>query len=108
MRTCPAPRVGIIGVGYWGSKHVRVLQTLDRVASVAVIDTDHERLRPLLKSFPSVRGFTSLDAALPHVDALVIAGDLYDGRAVAQDYRRELDRLFPLRTSGRKAHGSEP
>jgi len=73
MKTCSAPRVGIVGVGYWGSKHVRVLHGLDRVPSVAVIDTRPERLGPLLRSFPSVRGFTSLDAALPHVDAVVVA-----------------------------------
>lgn len=73
MKSCPDPRVGIIGVGYWGSKHVRVLHSLERVSSVVVIDTSEERLRPLLKSFPSLRGFTDLDAALPHVDALVVA-----------------------------------
>jgi predicted dehydrogenase len=73
MMARPAPRVGVIGTGYWGSKHVRVLAGLERVASVAIIDTREERLRPLLRAFPSVRPFTSLDAALPHVDALVVA-----------------------------------
>ncbi|MEX5718533.1 Gfo/Idh/MocA family protein [Geodermatophilus maliterrae] len=73
MKPCPDPRVGIIGVGYWGSKHVRVLHSLESVSSVAIIDSREERLRPLVKSFPSLRGFTDLDAALPHVDALVIA-----------------------------------
>jgi predicted dehydrogenase len=73
MKTNTAPRIGVIGVGYWGSKHVRVLNGLEQVSSVAVIDTREERLRPLLKAYPSMQGFTSLEAALPHIDALVVA-----------------------------------
>ena len=64
MKSCPAPRVGVVGVGYWGPKHVRVLQTLDHVESVAVIDTREDRLRPLVRSFPSVRPYPSLEAAI--------------------------------------------
>src|SRR4051794_21836405 len=37
-------RVGVIGCGYWGSKHVRVLHGLDGVANVALIDERRERL----------------------------------------------------------------
>jgi len=69
----PALRVGVVGTGYWGSKHVRVLCGLDGVASVAVIDNREERLLPLARSFPSVRTFSRLADALPHVDALVVA-----------------------------------
>jgi predicted dehydrogenase len=73
MRTGRSFRVGVIGVGYWGSKHVRVLQALDRVTSVVLIDQREERLRPLQRTFPSARAFTDLQAALPHIDALIIA-----------------------------------
>jgi predicted dehydrogenase len=73
MRTQSAPRVGVVGVGYWGSKHVRVLHGLERVSSVAVIDPRHERLHALTKTFPSVLAFTTLEAALPAVDAVVVA-----------------------------------
>jgi predicted dehydrogenase len=73
MRTQSAPRVGVVGVGYWGSKHVRVLYGLDRVSSVAIIDPRQERLDALTRTFPSVLPFTSLKAALPAVDALVVA-----------------------------------
>ena len=66
-------RIGVVGVGYWGSKHVRVLHGSDCVASVALIDHHAERLSALTRTFPSSRGFTSLEAALPHVDALVVA-----------------------------------
>jgi predicted dehydrogenase len=73
MQICPAPRIGVVGVGYWGPKHVRVLHNLEQVASVAVIDTREDRLRPLVRSFPSVRSYNDLEAALPDVDALVVA-----------------------------------
>jgi predicted dehydrogenase len=73
MRTETEPRVGVVGVGYWGSKHVRVLHTLERVSSVAMIDEREERLVALMKSFPAARAFTSLEAAFPHVDAVVVA-----------------------------------
>jgi len=73
MRAESAPCIGVIGAGYWGSKHVRVLHSLEGVSSVAVIDPREERLRALTRTFPSARSFTSLDAALPHVDALIVA-----------------------------------
>jgi predicted dehydrogenase len=73
MKTEQSLRVGVIGVGYWGSKHVRVMHAVDRVTSVALIDNREERLRPLLRTFPSARAFTSLQAALPHIDALIVA-----------------------------------
>jgi predicted dehydrogenase len=73
MRMHVQPRVGVIGVGYWGSKHVRVLNALERVSSVAVIDKREERLGALSRSFPSVRAFTSLEMALPQLDAVIVA-----------------------------------
>jgi predicted dehydrogenase len=73
MRTDTAPRVGVVGIGYWGSKHVRILNSLDRVASVAVIDPRQDRLDAITRAFPSVLAFSSLDAALPQIDAVVVA-----------------------------------
>jgi predicted dehydrogenase len=73
MNTIPAPGVGVVGVGYWGSKHVRVLHGLDGVSSVAVIDPRPERLRALARTFPSAKAFSSIEEALPYVDALVVA-----------------------------------
>jgi predicted dehydrogenase len=66
-------RVGVIGSGYWGAKHARVLNALDDVAAVAVIDRDGSKVARLVQSFPGVVGYTSLDEALDHVDAMVIA-----------------------------------
>ena len=64
--------VGVVGVGYWGEKHLRVLQSLAGVEAVAI----DERLPQMPERAHLVaagRGYTSLTAALPHVDAVVIA-----------------------------------
>ncbi len=65
--------VGVIGCGYWGSKHTRVLQALDEVERVVHVDWRADRLLSLARSFPNASAFTSLQAALPHVSAVVIA-----------------------------------
>jgi predicted dehydrogenase len=66
-------RVGVVGCGYWGSKHVRVLSSLEDVDQVAVIDPDVGRLMALARSFPAIKTYRSVDEALGHVDAVIIA-----------------------------------
>jgi predicted dehydrogenase len=66
-------RIGIAGIGYWGSKHVRTMRSLDSVSRVVVIDPSEERVAKLRHSFPEVDGHPDLESALPHIDALVIA-----------------------------------
>jgi predicted dehydrogenase len=66
-------RVGVVGCGYWGSKHVRALLSLESVAKVAVIEPNDERSGALTRTFPGVVSYPSLDLALPHIDAVVIA-----------------------------------
>jgi predicted dehydrogenase len=66
-------RIGVLGCGYWGSKHIRVLQQLTDVDRVVVVDPREERLRTLRRSIPSLQAFPDLDAALDHVDAVVVA-----------------------------------
>jgi predicted dehydrogenase len=66
-------RVGVVGCGYWGAKHVRVLQSLADVEQVALIDTRETARAALRKAFPALGSFSNLEEALPHVDALVIA-----------------------------------
>jgi predicted dehydrogenase len=68
-----ALRVGIVGCGYWGSKHVRVLSGLRSVTEVAVIDPNPRIREAMLSAFPASRAFADLDSALPYVDALVVA-----------------------------------
>ncbi len=66
-------RIGVVGCGYWGSKHVRVLHTLRHVERVVAIDVREERTRPLSLSFPTLHCSRDLESALEDVDAVVIA-----------------------------------
>jgi predicted dehydrogenase len=67
-------RVGVVGVGYWGSRHVRVLRSTTGVATVIGVD---ERFAGATASPQltdgDVAGYADLAAALPAVDAVVIA-----------------------------------
>jgi predicted dehydrogenase len=67
------PRIGVIGCGYWGSKHVRVLSCIPNVDEVAVIDHDQRARESISAAFPAVRVSSDLEAVLPYIDALVIA-----------------------------------
>lgn len=66
-------RVGVVGCGYWGAKHVRVLSGIDAVSQIAVIDPDPASRDQLLTAFPACRPYQDLASALPEIDALVIA-----------------------------------
>jgi predicted dehydrogenase len=66
-------RVAVVGCGYWGSKHARVLHTLDEVERVVHVDGSRDRLAGLARAFPSAASFETLSEALPQVDAVVIA-----------------------------------
>lgn len=73
MDTSRSLRVGVVGIGYWGSKHIRTMRSLDSVGHVVAIDPSEERVLRLRHSFPEVDSFPSLESALDHVDAVVIA-----------------------------------
>lgn len=66
-------RVGVVGCGYWGAKHVRVLSATPGVAELSLIEPDVALCDKMQRVFPKTRAFRSLKAALPHVDAVVIA-----------------------------------
>ncbi len=65
-------RVAVVGYGYWGSKHVRVLSSLPDVA-VTVVDGNDDRLAEAAEHYPAARSSTSLEAVLGDVDAVVVA-----------------------------------
>lgn len=66
-------RVGVVGCGYWGSKHVRTLLSLEAVSGVCVIDPSDERRSAITRVYPRVEGFRTLDEAIGELDAVVIA-----------------------------------
>jgi predicted dehydrogenase len=75
----------VVGVGYWGSKHVRVLVGLPEVERVCVIDPRAERRAQLEKAFPGVGAFEQLGAALDAVDAVVVATPASTHAALARE-----------------------
>jgi predicted dehydrogenase len=66
-------RVAVVGCGYWGSKHVRVLHAVAAVDHVVAVDSRVERLRDLKRGFPGIDVFERLDDVLDDADAVVIA-----------------------------------
>jgi predicted dehydrogenase len=66
-------RVAVVGCGYWGSKHVRVLHGTDGVGEVALVDSREERVRNLSRSYKTAPWYSDLAPALDHVDAVVVA-----------------------------------
>jgi len=67
-------RVGVVGVGYWGSRHVRVLRSTTGVSDVVAIDQRFTGIDagPQLTEH-GITAYADLDDALPHLDAVVIA-----------------------------------
>ena len=66
-------RIAVVGCGYWGSKHVRVLHSIEAVEQVVAVDLRQERLRDLTRLFPAVKACERLEDALDEVDAVVVA-----------------------------------
>ncbi len=66
-------RVGVVGCGYWGSKHVRVLSSLPAVSAVVIIDDRADARASVGADFPEALQRRSLTEALDDVDAVVVA-----------------------------------
>jgi predicted dehydrogenase len=67
-----ATRIAVIGYGYWGSKHVRVLSSLPEV-EVTVVDCNLDRLAEASAHYPSAHLAPALDEVLDDLDGVVIA-----------------------------------
>lgn len=65
-------RVAVVGYGYWGSKHVRVLSSTPGV-DVTIVDGEPARLAEAAAHYPSARLAPSLDGVLGSIDAVVVA-----------------------------------
>lgn len=66
-------RIGVVGVGYWGSKHLRVLRSLPEVATVIVVEERATGMPELQADLAAGTAFRSLAEALPHLDGVVLA-----------------------------------
>ncbi|MEM7272805.1 MAG: Gfo/Idh/MocA family oxidoreductase [Actinomycetota bacterium] len=66
-------RIGVVGCGYWGSKHVRVFSELPAVSGVTIIDGRAPVRAAVGADFPRALQRASLAEALDDIDAVVIA-----------------------------------
>lgn len=68
----PDVRVAVVGYGYWGSKHMRVLSSMPGV-HVTIVEQDPERIAEARRSYPAAESAHRLDDVLQRVDAVVVA-----------------------------------
>jgi predicted dehydrogenase len=68
----PDVRVAVVGYGYWGSKHMRVLSSMPGV-QVTIVDQDPERIAEARRAYPAAEAARRLDEVLGRVDAVVVA-----------------------------------
>jgi len=67
-------RVAVVGIGYWGSRHVRVLRSTTGVATVAGVDQRFSEIGDGGQEIDhGVTAYACIDDALPNVDAVIIA-----------------------------------
>jgi len=66
-------RIAVVGCGYWGSKHVRVLSATPGVEAITIVEPNAALARATHATFPAARICSALDQELRHVDAVVIA-----------------------------------
>jgi predicted dehydrogenase len=65
--------IAVVGCGYWGAKHVRVLSTLTDVREVIVVEPGMSARKSILQSFPNIDVVSSLQSVLHRVQGVVIA-----------------------------------
>jgi predicted dehydrogenase len=68
----PDVRVAVVGYGYWGSKHMRVLSSMPGV-HVTIVEQDPERIAEARRNYPAAESAHRLDDVLQRVDAVVVA-----------------------------------
>jgi predicted dehydrogenase len=98
-------RVGLIGYGYWGSKHVRVLSGQPGV-ELTVIESRRDRLHEAIVSFPVIKTASCLEDVQDELDAVVVATPPRSHGAIAlQALRAGLHTMVekPLATSVEEA-----
>jgi predicted dehydrogenase len=68
----PDVRVAVVGYGYWGSKHMRVLSSMPGV-QVTIVDQDPERIAEARRNYPLAESAHQLGDVLGRIDAVVVA-----------------------------------
>ena len=65
--------IALVGCGYWGAKHVRVLSSIPEVSEIVVVEPDKRARNSIALSFPNVDVVADLQSVLPHVHGVVVA-----------------------------------
>jgi predicted dehydrogenase len=66
-------KIGVMGCGYWGPKHIRVCNELPDVQLTSVCDLNERRLQQVKVQYPGAEVTTDIKQFLRNVDAVVIA-----------------------------------
>jgi predicted dehydrogenase len=66
-------RIGVVGCGYWGAKHVRVLHGIRGVDGVVLIEPNDAAREALTSVFPGVAHVAEIGDALDSIDAVIVA-----------------------------------
>jgi predicted dehydrogenase len=89
MDVAPSARqaltVAVVGCGYWGSKHVRVLHSVPGVGRVIAVDGDERILQDLSAHHPAIRCADSLSEVVDVADAVIVATPPRTHAAVARE-----------------------
>src|SRR5438045_325816 len=67
--------IGIIGCGYWGVKHARVLSELQTARLYTVVDMDQDKVKAVTGKYEDVKGSNNPKELLndPEIDGVIIA-----------------------------------
>lgn len=97
------PRLAVVGCGYWGSKHVRVISETPGVDLALAIDVRCERLESLHATYPNVPVSSEFDAIhQDHIDGVVISTPISTHFTLAREALRAGKHVLvekPLATS---------
>lgn len=97
------PRLAVVGCGYWGSKHVRVISETPGADLALAIDPRRERVESLHATYPNLPVATELDAIHHHdIDGVVISTPISTHFALARKALRAGKHVLvekPLATS---------
>ena len=65
--------VAVVGCGYWGSKHVRVLSSMAQVSHVYAVDGDPKIRQQIASEYLNTTAVEDLSQVLDYVDGVVVA-----------------------------------
>lgn len=97
------PRLAVVGCGYWGSKHVRVISETPGADLALVIDVRRDRVEALRATYPNVPVAKEFEAIHQHdIDGVVISTPISTHFALAREALRAGKHVLvekPLATS---------